>query len=114
MWSLLANVGLNFALVPSFGYLAASWATVLTEIVLAIAGWVLTARYIGRIPVIQLTWRALLAGLVMGAVIYPIRDLRGVAIAIPILAGAVVYSVTALVLRAVTADEIRFAWPPIR
>jgi O-antigen/teichoic acid export membrane protein len=108
-WSLVANVGLNLALIPTYGYLGASWATVLTEIVLGTAGWILTARYIGRVRVIHLTWRPLLAGLVMGIAVYPIRDLGGLAIAIPIAVGVIVYGVTALAINAVTADEIAFA-----
>ncbi len=108
-WSLVANVGLNLALIPNYGYLGASWATVATEIVLAIAGWTLTARHIGRVPLFRLTWRLALAGLVMGVVVFPMRDFGGAAIAIPIVVGVGVYAAAALMLRAVTADEIRFA-----
>ena len=108
-WSLVANVGLNLILIPLVGYLGASWATVLTEITLGVAGWILTARHIGRIPVLQLTWRPLLAGLVMGAVLFPLRNLDGAEILIPIVIGALVYAGAALLLRAVTADEIAFA-----
>jgi O-antigen/teichoic acid export membrane protein len=108
-WSLVANVGLNLVLIPSYGYLGASWATVATEIVLFTAGWVLTARYIGRVAVVKLSWRTVLAGLVMGIAVFPVRDLGGVAIVIPILVGVGVYAVAVLLLRAISADEIRFA-----
>jgi O-antigen/teichoic acid export membrane protein len=108
-WSLLANVSLNLVLIPFFGYIGASWATVLTEIVLGVAGWILTARHIGRIPVLPLSWRTMIAGLVMGAVIFPLRNLDGVGIVIPILVGAGVYAGAALLLRAITSDEIAFA-----
>ena len=108
-WSLVANVALNLVLIPPFGYRGASWATVLTEIVLGVAGWILTARHIGRIPVLRISWRPILAGLVMGAALFPLRNLDGVQILIPILVGAAVYAGAALVLRAVTADEIAFA-----
>jgi O-antigen/teichoic acid export membrane protein len=108
-WSLIANVALNLILIPFFGYIGASWATVLTEIVLGVAGWILTARYIGRVPVLQLTWRPILAGLVMGAVLFPLRDFEGVELVIPIVVGGAVYAGAALLLRAITADEIAFA-----
>src|SRR5882672_9479473 len=62
-WSLIANVALNFILIPFFGYIGASWATVLTEVVLGAAGWILTARYIGRIAVFHMSWRTIIAGL---------------------------------------------------
>ncbi|TMF45723.1 MAG: flippase [Chloroflexi bacterium] len=108
-WSLVANLALNLILIPFFGYLGASWATVLTEVVLGVAGWVLTRRHIGQVPVLQLTWRPILAGLVMGAVLFPLRNLEGVQVVIPIVVGAAVYAGAALLLRAVTSDEIAFA-----
>jgi O-antigen/teichoic acid export membrane protein len=108
-WSLVANVALNLILIPFFGYRGASWATVLTEVVLGVAGWILTARHIGRIPVLQISWRPLLAGVVMGAALFPLSNLDGVRILIPIVVGAAVYAGAALLLRAVTADEIAFA-----
>jgi O-antigen/teichoic acid export membrane protein len=108
-WSLFANVVLNFALIPTFGYLGASWATVATEVVLFIAGWILTARHIGRVPVVLTIWRLVLAGLVMGAVVFPMRDFDGIAIAIPVVVGVGVYAGAALLLKAVTPDEIRLA-----
>jgi O-antigen/teichoic acid export membrane protein len=108
-WSLVANVALNLALIPSFGYRGASWATVMTEIVLGVAGWILTARHIGRIPVGQLSWRIVLAGLVMGAAVFPIRDQHGLAIAIPVVVGVLVYGAAVLLLRALTKEEIGWA-----
>jgi len=108
-WSLIANLALNLILIPFFGYIGASWATVLTEVVLGVAGWILTRRHIGQVPVLQLTWRPILAGLVMGAVVFPLRNLDGVQVLIPIVVGAAVYAGAALLLRAVTSDEIAFA-----
>jgi O-antigen/teichoic acid export membrane protein len=103
---LVANLALNFALIPAYGYVGAAWATMLTEIVLGVVGWTLTTRHIGRVPVGSLSWRAILAGLVMAVVIFPMRELDGLAIAIPIVAGVLVYSVAALLLRAITRDEL--------
>jgi len=108
-WSLVANLALNLILIPLFGYVGASWATVLTEVVLGVAGWILTRRHIGQVPVLKLTWRPILAGLVMGAVLVPLRNFDGVQVTIPIVVGAAVYAGAALLLRAVTSDEIAFA-----
>jgi O-antigen/teichoic acid export membrane protein len=108
-WSLVANVGLNLALIPPFGYLGASWATVATEAVLFIAGWTLTARHIGRVPLVRLSWRLVLSGLVMAVRVLPMRDFGGASIAVPIVVGAGVYVAAAVMLKAVTSDEIRFA-----
>ncbi len=108
-WSLLANVALNLALIPLFGYLGASVATVLTEIVLGVAAWLLTARYVGQVPIVTLSWRVVLAGLVMGVAIFPLRSFSGVEVAIPIIAGAVVYAAAVLLLRALSGEEIAWA-----
>jgi len=108
-WSLVANLALNLALIPTFGYLGASWATVVTEIVLGVVGWILTARHIGRVSVLRLSWRVVLAGLVMSAAVFPLRDMGGVSMAIPIAVGVVVYTAAVLLLRGVTRDEIGWA-----
>jgi O-antigen/teichoic acid export membrane protein len=108
-WSLVANLALNLALIPTFGYIGASWATVLTEIVLGIVGWTLTARHIGYVSVWALSWRVVFAGVVMAIAIEPLRNLQGLAMAIPIVLGAAVYGGVVLLMRGVTRDEIDWA-----
>ena len=108
-WSLVANLALNLTLIPLFGYRGASWATVATELVLGVAAWSLTARHVGRVPVFGLSWRVVVAGLVMGAAIFPLSGLTGFMVAIPIVVGAVVYIVAVLLLRALTGPEIAWA-----
>jgi O-antigen/teichoic acid export membrane protein len=108
-WSVLANLVFNLVLIPLYGYQGASWATVMTELVLAIVGWILTARYVGEVPVVRLSWRVLLAGLIMGVVIYPLSSLDGFKVVIPIVAGAAVYAAFVLLLRALTGQEIAWA-----
>jgi O-antigen/teichoic acid export membrane protein len=108
-WSLVANVALNLALIPPFSYIGASWATVATEAVLGIMGWILTARHIGRVQVVGVSWRVILAGLVMGVAIYPLASLHGYAVLVPIAVGAVVYCAAILLLRALSGDEIAWA-----
>lgn len=108
-WSVLTNVALNLALIPPFSFRGASWATVGTELVLGIVGWILTARHVGRLPVVVLSWRVIVAGLIMGGAIYPLSTLHGYAVLIPVVAGAVIYAAAVLLLRAIDADEIRWA-----
>jgi O-antigen/teichoic acid export membrane protein len=108
-WSLVANLAANLALIPTFGYRGASVATLITEVVLGVAGWVLTARYVGSVPVLKLSWRIVLAGLIMGVAVFPLRDMGGVALAIPIVVGVVVYGGAVLLLRGLTKDEIVWA-----
>jgi O-antigen/teichoic acid export membrane protein len=108
-WSLVANLALNLALIPRFGYLGASAATVMTELVLGVVAWILTTRHVGRVPVLTLSWRIVLAGIVMGVAIYPLSNLEGVKVAIPIAAGVIVYTAAVLLLRALSQDEIAWA-----
>jgi len=108
-WSLVANLILNLTLIPLFGYVGASAATVLTELVLGVVGWILTARHVGRVPVLGLSWRVLLAGLIMGVAVYPLSNVSGLELAIPIVAGVAVYAVAVVVLRGLTRDEIAWA-----
>jgi O-antigen/teichoic acid export membrane protein len=105
--SMVVNIGLNLALIPAFGYLGASWATVLTELALFAMGWWLTARHLTVVPLLSLSWRILLASLVMGAALYPLRDVHGPMIAVAIVAGALVYGLALLLVGAADAEEMR-------
>jgi O-antigen/teichoic acid export membrane protein len=103
--SMFVNIALNLALIPPFGYLGASWATVLTELALAVFGWFLTVRYVGPIPVWALSWRILLAGVVMGGVLYPLRGVHGPATLLAIGVGVVVYGLAVLLLGGLNAED---------
>src|SRR5207237_6613797 len=98
----VVNVGLNLALIPLYGYLAASATTVVTEAAIAVAGWCFVARR-HRLPWLRLSWRVVLAGLVMGVVIFPLAR-RSIVITAPL--GAVVYVAVLWVLRAVQPEEL--------
>jgi len=108
-WSVVANLALNLALIPPFSYIGASVATIGTEASLAVVGWILTARHLGRVAVLGQSWRVILAGLIMGVAIYPISSLHGYRVLLPIAAGAVVYGVAVVLLRALSGDEIAWA-----
>ena len=54
-----------------------------------------------------LSWRILIAGAVMGVVLYPLRR-YSIAIGLP--AGGIVYLVAIYLLRAIEPDEWRLAW----
>jgi O-antigen/teichoic acid export membrane protein len=108
-WSVLVNVGLNLILIPTVGFVGAAWATVVTEVALGVVAWMLTARHIGRVPVVSLSWRVILAGLVMGVVIFPFQGLSGFWIAIPMVVGVAVYAASVLLLRALSVEEIGWA-----
>jgi O-antigen/teichoic acid export membrane protein len=112
--SMVVNITLNLALIPPFGYLGASWATVLTEVVLCAMGWYLTARHLTAVPVLSLSWRILLASLVMGAALYPLRAVHGPMILVAVLAGALVYGLALLLVGAADPEEMRLLRRAVR
>ena len=103
--SMFVNIALNLILIPLFGYLGASWATVLTEIALAAFGWLLTVRYLGRFPVFGLSWRIQRAGVVMGGVLYPLQGVHGPLTLLAIGVGALVYGLAVLLLGGLDAED---------
>jgi O-antigen/teichoic acid export membrane protein len=104
------NVGLNLALIPLYGYLAASATTVVTEAAIAVAGWFFVARR-HRLPWVRLSWRVGLAGLLMGVAIFPLAR-RSIAISAPV--GALVYVAALWALRAVQPDELELLLQGLR
>jgi O-antigen/teichoic acid export membrane protein len=112
--SMVVNIALNLVLIPLYGYLGASAATVLTEVALCTFGWVLTARHLTRVPVPALSWRVLLAGLVMGAVLYPFRDVHGPLTLAVIAGAAAVYGLALLLLGALDAEEMAMVRRAVR
>jgi O-antigen/teichoic acid export membrane protein len=112
--SLVVNLVLNLILIPPFGYIAASWTTVATEVVLVAAGWWLTAKHLGNLHLPAASWRPLLAGAVMGAVLIPLRDVQGDAVVLVVLLGVAVYAAAVVLVRAVTPEELRFVRTALR
>ena len=102
------NLVLNLVLIPPFGYIGAAWATVVTELVLGALCWWLVGRHLFTLPLFRLSWRILLAGVVMGVALLPFHQVRGLLpVAGLVVAGTAVYAVAIVALRAVHADELR-------
>ncbi len=102
------NIALNLALIPFYGYLAASTTTVLTEAALCTFGWWFVQRHRPelRLAVPRVVWRILLAGLVMGAVLYPLAR-SSIFLSAP--AGFAVYVVALYLVRAIEPEEWQLA-----
>jgi O-antigen/teichoic acid export membrane protein len=102
------NIVLNLIFIPLYGYLAASTTTVLTEASLCVFGWWFVQRNHPelRLAVIRLSWRILLAGAVMGVVLYPLSRFS-IFISLP--AGGLVYLVAIYLVRAIEPEEWRLA-----
>ncbi len=105
--SLVVNVALNLVLIPLYGYRGAAWATVLTEAALFAIGLLLTRHYHRLVPVASLSWRVLLAGLVMGVPLWLLRGFTGGWVTLGLVAlGGLLYAGAVLLLRALDAGEI--------
>jgi O-antigen/teichoic acid export membrane protein len=100
--AVVVNVVFNLASIPSFGYLAASANTVLTEAAFSIAAWWMI-RHRHRLPWFRLSWRIIAAGAVMGVVLLLLAS-RSVFIAVPI--GLLVYAAALGALHAVDREEL--------
>jgi O-antigen/teichoic acid export membrane protein len=102
------NIVLNLIFIPAFGYLAASTTTVITEAALCAFGWWFVQRNHPelRLDAIGLSWRILLAGAVMGVVLYPLARFS-IAISLP--AGGIAYLVAIYLIRAISPEEWRLA-----
>jgi O-antigen/teichoic acid export membrane protein len=102
------NIVLNLIFIPFYGYLAASTITVVTEAALCVFGWWFVQRNHPelRLAVIRLSWRILLAGAVMGVVLYPLSR-YSIFISLP--AGSVVYLGAIFLIRAIEPEEWRLA-----
>ena len=102
------NIGLNLILIPLYGYLAASATTVVTEASLCVFGWWFVQRHRPelQLPAIRVSWRILLAGLVMGVVLYPLARFP-IYVSLP--AGSLAYLVAVYLIRAVEPEEWRLA-----
>jgi O-antigen/teichoic acid export membrane protein len=102
------NIALNLVLIPLYGYLAASATTVLTEASLCTLGWWFVQRHRPelRLNVFGQGWRILVAGALMGAVLYLLARFS-IFVSLP--AGAIVYLAAIYFLRAIEPEEWRLA-----
>ncbi len=96
------NLVANLALIPTYGYLAASAVTVASELVLLGPFWYAVRQEVPTIGLLGLAWRPALAALVMGVPVWVVRDWSAL-VAVPV--GASVYGAALLALRALDADE---------
>lgn len=107
----LLNLGLNFLLVPRYGYMAAAATTVISYAFLTAVMATISRRYfVWKFPLKSLG-KIALASVVMGAVIYPIGNSltssAPVNLIVGICSGIVVYSLMLLLLREPQKEEIQ-------
>jgi O-antigen/teichoic acid export membrane protein len=107
MVGLVVNVGVNLVVIPRYGYLGASWAVVVTEAALVVVGWLVLRAQLGTIRVVSTSWKAIVAGVVMGAFIYVANPHQSrVLLFVVVAASAVIYGVMLLALRVADSEEL--------
>jgi len=107
--ALVFNVALNLVLIPSYGFMAAAWITLGTEVLVM----ALTFRDVLRETAIRLELRRLLltalSATVMGLAVAGLLE-AGVGVIVAATISLVVYAVALLAFRAVDLDELRGLW----
>ena len=106
MGGLGINVGVNLLVIPRYGYLGASWAVVVTEAALVVVGWFVLRAQLGAIRAVSTSWKAIVAGVVMGLFIYVANPHQSrVLLFVVVVASALIYGAVLLVLRVADAEE---------
>jgi O-antigen/teichoic acid export membrane protein len=105
-FGLVVNLALNLVLIPRYGFLAAAWITVATEIlVLGLMG-VAVARKLRFRPAARRLARIVAAAGVLGLGLWGLRRLgAGLAVLVP--AALVAYPVLLFAVRALTVEQLR-------
>ena len=107
MVGLVINVGVNLIVIPRYGYLGASWAVVVTEAALVVVGWIVLRAQLGTIKIVATSWKAIVAGLVMGVFIYVANPHQSrVLLFVVIVASALIYGAALLALRVADREEM--------
>jgi O-antigen/teichoic acid export membrane protein len=108
MVGLVINVAVNLIVIPRYGYLGASWAVVVTEAALVVVGWIVLRAQLGTIRAVSTSWKAIVAGVVMGVFIYVANPHQSrVLLGVVVIASALIYAAVLLVLRVADAEELR-------
>lgn len=109
--SALLNLGLNFLLIPKYGYMAAA-VTTLISYAFSLTIMILVSRryFVWDFP-FKTLWRVAFASAVMGAVVYPVGNSLTSSTLVNLIAGicigVLVYFVVLLLLREPQKDEIQ-------
>jgi len=96
------NIVLNYLVIPKYSYVGASWTTVVTQFVGVICCYYFVTKYIYKINLSNIFPKPILAVLLMGLFVYQFRNLN---LFIIILAGALLYFLTLILLKTFTADD---------
>ncbi len=101
----VANIGLNLALIPLFGYMAAAGVTAGTDVLVLVLVYWLYRRLVGGIGLADMVWRVVAATAVIAAVVWV---LRGAPLPVPLVSSVLVYLACVWALRVFSSESIDF------
>ena len=105
--SVITNVGLNLIFIPFFGYVAASAMTIVSEVALLIPFSLIINRELGTSPILEASWRPLLAAGMMGAVLAVLTlGLHVQNFGLTVVVAALVYPLALLSVRGFTKADL--------
>jgi O-antigen/teichoic acid export membrane protein len=104
--ALVVNVAANLIFIPKYGYIAAAWATLGTEVLVQILSIRLVLREIKLRPKLGRFFRIVVAAAGMGLVVLGMRE-AGASLAWLVVAAAVTYPGLLLALHALVPSEVR-------
>lgn len=100
-----ANFGLNLWLIPRFTYLAAAHMTIVSEVIMLAFSSVIVYQKLQFFPRLMTFLKAGLSAVVMGVVLYAIRD--NVHVVLATIVGGIVYVLALMATGCLTKDMIR-------
>jgi O-antigen/teichoic acid export membrane protein len=105
--SVAANIGLNLIFIPFFGYVAASFMTIVSELVLLIPYSFFIKQSLGSSPVLAVSWKPGLAALAMGVTLAALNfGLHLQNFFLTALVGGIVYPVALVLLGGFTKADL--------
>lgn len=104
--ALVFNVALNLVLIPPYGFLAAAWVTLATEILVVGLTMTMVMRALGHVPRLDRVARAVAATVGMTLAVWAAREL-GAGTAVLLLVGGVSYGALVVLLGALTVGDLR-------
>lgn len=107
--ALAVNILLNIILIPQYGFIAAAYVTLISEIIIFVFALGMVHRFLSFLPNFGILWRVIPATLLMSAAVLAVESIFPyglVATTVVILTGAIVYSGCVLLLRILTIPEV--------
>jgi O-antigen/teichoic acid export membrane protein len=104
--ALVLNVGLNVLLIPSYGFVAAAWITLLTEFTVMSLSMRMVLKGLAMRPQLGRFAKMLAAAVFMGLSTWLVR-LAGMPLSVLVLVAAITYLPSLLALKAISLTELR-------